>query len=62
MKDIILSLQWVKENISAFGGDPNNVTLLGTSSGAALAHYLMLSPAAKGNIFSIEKSLDYQTL
>ncbi|XP_065202765.1 esterase E4-like [Planococcus citri] len=48
LKDITLSLKWIKANISAFGGDPNNVTILGNSGGAAILHYLMLSPPAKG--------------
>ncbi|XP_065219197.1 esterase E4-like [Planococcus citri] len=48
LKDIILSLEWIKENIHVFGGDPNNVTVLGSSSGSALTHILMLSPRAKG--------------
>ncbi|XP_065218915.1 esterase E4-like [Planococcus citri] len=48
LKDILASLQWIKENISAFGGDPNNVTLLGSSSGSSLVHCLMLSPKSEG--------------
>ncbi|XP_065202753.1 esterase E4-like isoform X2 [Planococcus citri] len=48
IKDIVLSLRWIKANIRAFGGDPDNVTLLGSSSGSALVHILMLSPSAKG--------------
>ncbi|XP_065211385.1 esterase FE4-like isoform X2 [Planococcus citri] len=47
LKDIILSLQWIKDNICAFGGDPHNITLMGSSSGAALVHCLLLSPLAK---------------
>ena len=50
LKDIILSLKWIKENIEVFGGDPNNVTLLGSSSGAELVHYLLLTPLANGNL------------
>ncbi|XP_065202747.1 esterase E4-like [Planococcus citri] len=48
LKDIILSLKWIKENIHSFGGDPDNVTLIGSSSGAGLVNILMLSPAARG--------------
>ncbi|XP_065208406.1 esterase FE4-like [Planococcus citri] len=48
LKDIILGLEWIRDNISVFGGDPNNVTLLGSSSGAALVHNLMLSSRAQG--------------
>lgn len=50
LKDIILSLQWIKENIASFGGDPENVTLLGSSSGSALVHCLLLSKLANGKL------------
>ncbi|XP_065219165.1 carboxylesterase 1D-like [Planococcus citri] len=43
-----MSLEWVRDNISVFGGDPNDVTLLGSSSGSSLAHFLMTAPKAKG--------------
>jgi len=36
--DIRLAMEWVKENISAFGGDPNNITLAGRSAGAYAVH------------------------
>jgi para-nitrobenzyl esterase len=42
MMDQIAALRWVHENIRAFGGDPNNVTLFGTSSGATSVALLML--------------------
>jgi para-nitrobenzyl esterase len=42
MMDQIAALSWVHENIRAFGGDPNNVTLFGTSSGATSVALLML--------------------
>ncbi|XP_065202774.1 esterase E4-like [Planococcus citri] len=48
IKDIILSLKWIKENIHVFGGDPENITLMGSSSGSAYVHLLLLSPLAKG--------------
>ncbi|XP_031773149.1 esterase E4-like isoform X1 [Apis florea] len=48
LKDLILALEWVKENISNFGGDPNNVTIFGVSAGSVLVHALVLSPKAKG--------------
>ncbi|XP_043801166.1 juvenile hormone esterase-like [Apis laboriosa] len=48
LKDLILALEWVKENISNFGGDPNNVTIFGVSAGSVLVHALLLSPRAKG--------------
>lgn len=46
--DQILALDWVKENISAFGGDPNNVTIFGESAGAWNVFGLMASPLATG--------------
>lgn len=46
--DLILALQWVQRNISAFGGDPNNVTVFGQSGGGAKIATLMAMPAAKG--------------
>jgi para-nitrobenzyl esterase len=42
MMDQIAALRWIHENIRAFGGDPNNVTLFGTSSGATSVALLML--------------------
>mgnify|MGYP003384949402 CR=1 FL=1 len=46
--DIIESLKWIKQNITAFGGDANNVTLFGESAGGYDTYSLMLSPIAKG--------------
>jgi para-nitrobenzyl esterase len=48
MMDAIAALQWVKRNIAAFGGDPNNVTIFGESAGAIMIGALVGSPAAKG--------------
>jgi para-nitrobenzyl esterase len=48
MMDAIAALQWVKRNISAFGGDPNNVTIAGESAGAIMIGALVGSPQAKG--------------
>ncbi|XP_076758985.1 esterase FE4-like [Xylocopa sonorina] len=48
LKDLIAALEWVKENIANFGGDPSNVTIFGLSAGAVLVHALVLSPRAKG--------------
>ncbi|MBP5230860.1 MAG: carboxylesterase family protein [Clostridia bacterium] len=46
--DQIKALEWVRDNISAFGGDPDNVTLAGESAGAACVSALCTSPLAKG--------------
>ncbi len=46
--DMIAALRWVQRNISAFGGDPRNVTIAGQSAGAFAVCYLMASPLAKG--------------
>ena len=46
--DMIQALRWVRENISAFGGDPDNVTLFGESAGGTNVFTLMLSTQAQG--------------
>jgi para-nitrobenzyl esterase len=46
--DQIAALQWVKRNIDAFGGDPDNVTLFGESAGGFSVHTLLTTPLAKG--------------
>ncbi|MBQ6368792.1 MAG: carboxylesterase/lipase family protein, partial [Parasporobacterium sp.] len=48
MADIVLALQWVHENIEAFGGDPDNVTVAGQSGGGGKAAMLLQMPAADG--------------
>ena len=44
----MLALEWVRDNIAAFGGDPGNVTLFGQSGGGAKIATLMAMPAAAG--------------
>lgn len=46
--DQIAALKWVKDNIAAFGGDPNSVTIFGFSAGGVAVHSLLTIPAAKG--------------
>jgi para-nitrobenzyl esterase len=46
--DLVVALQWVRDNIAAFGGDPGNVTIFGQSGGGAKVSTLMAMPSAKG--------------
>ncbi|MFL5808185.1 MAG: carboxylesterase/lipase family protein [Flavisolibacter sp.] len=46
--DLVAALQWVKQNIAQFGGDPNNVTIFGQSGGGGKVTSLMNAPSAKG--------------
>lgn len=48
LKDCVAALEWVNENISVFGGDPENVTIMGQSAGAGLVSTLCVSPKAAG--------------
>jgi para-nitrobenzyl esterase len=48
MLDLILMLQWVRDNISEFGGDPENILIFGQSGGGAKCATLMSMPEAKG--------------
>jgi para-nitrobenzyl esterase len=47
-QDIVLALNWVKDNIEAFGGDPNRVMIFGQSGGGGKVTLLLGTPAAKG--------------
>lgn len=48
LRDILFGLEWVRNNIAAFGGDPGRVTLFGESAGGGIVTTLMTSPAAEG--------------
>ena len=48
IQDLIAGLEWVHKNISAFGGDPGNVTIFGHSAGSAAVSFMAASPLAKG--------------
>lgn len=43
-----MAFRWIKENIRYFGGDPNNITAYGSSTGAAMLHMHTMSPLCKG--------------
>jgi para-nitrobenzyl esterase len=48
MLDIVAALEWVRDNIANFGGDPGNVTIMGQSGGGAKVCILTAMPCAKG--------------
>ena len=50
IKDQVAALQWIKENIESFGGNPDNVTIFGQSAGSTSVMLLTITPAAK-NLF-----------
>ena len=48
LKDQVMALRWVQENIAKFGGDPKRVLIFGNSSGAAYVHGHLLSKMSRG--------------
>ncbi|XP_026689180.1 neuroligin-2-like [Diaphorina citri] len=52
LMDIVAALHWLRENLHAFGGDPDRITLMGHGTGASLANILAVSPVAKDPKFN----------
>lgn len=48
LKDQTFAMKWVQKNIVHFGGDANEVTIVGNSAGASCVHLHMMSPLSKG--------------
>ena len=48
LKDQVMALRWVRDNIRAFGGDSKNVTICGNSAGGSAVNFHMISPLSKG--------------
>lgn len=48
LRDLVMALRWVRDNIAAFGGDPDNVTVFGESAGAHAVVALLAAPEAEG--------------
>ena len=48
MHDQVMALKWVQNNISRFGGDPGNVTIMGESAGGMSCFLHLVSPLSKG--------------
>lgn len=66
MKDQVLALKWVQKNIKHFGGEPQNVTIIGVSAGGVSVHLHLLSPLSKGKLTSVlanltERSVTFQS-
>ena len=54
--DQVAALQWVKDNVEALGGDPQQVTLMGHSTGASCAALLLVSPVSSSEYCAVPRS------
>jgi carboxylesterase type B len=60
--DLVAGLHWLRENIPAFGGDPERITLLGHGTGAALSNVIAVSPVAKGKVqYGMDRNIRHLT-
>jgi carboxylesterase type B len=48
LKDQVMALRWIQQNIQQFGGDPGNITIFGVNAGAASVQYHLMSPMSDG--------------
>ncbi|MDR3174609.1 MAG: carboxylesterase family protein [Treponema sp.] len=59
--DLVKALEWIRDNITQFGGDPENVTIMGQSAGSGLVQALVVSPKAK-NLFHHALAQSFNTI
>lgn len=59
LMDLVAGLHWLRENLPAFNGDGNKITVMGHGTGAALANILVVSPVASGKRFDCLVGLAY---
>uniref|UniRef100_A0A1B6DZ38 Carboxylic ester hydrolase n=1 Tax=Clastoptera arizonana TaxID=38151 RepID=A0A1B6DZ38_9HEMI len=59
LKDQVQALVWTKKNIKNFGGDPENITIMGISAGGASVEFLLLSELSRGKVLLTERKMEY---
>lgn len=55
LKDQVMALEWVRDNIRAFGGDKNNVTICGQSAAGSCVNFHLISPLSRSKIFTLHR-------